>query len=159
MSNIQQVSLGATVSQLPQSLVSKNTGHISTERYNQSQHKVAETTSEVQYQTEQRINHPEERRHQRQEPLMSHMQSRIALPPGPTPVRYAHSDAHVLPPTHQLASSTVSFMTRPQEILNVIQPRLDSFYQSQLQPVRNQHVGQYVHSDTCLLYTSPSPRD
>ena len=119
VSHIPQVSLSEATSQLSQSAVSQSNGRISTERNNQSQNKVAETTSAVQFHIGQGINHPdtENRRHPSQAPLMSYMQSGTPLPPGPTPVRYAHSDAQVLPPTHRLASSTVSFMTRPQEIV------------------------------------------
>ena len=76
----------------------------------------------------------------------------MTLESRPTPVRYAHSDAQVLPPTHRMASSTVSFMTKTHEAINVIQPRLDSFTQPQSQQV--QHIGQYVHSDT--VYSDPA---
>ena len=87
-------------------------------------------------------------------PLMSNTIHGTPLPPGPTPVRYAHSDSLVLPPTAPVAYSTVSFPLRPYKIANVIQPQLDSFQHPPAQLVPSSYTGQYIHSDT--VYSDPA---
>ena len=127
-------------SELLQSAVSVNPQVSLSASAHQTQKIVQQDTREFQYQTDQRTNYLEERRHRHQESIMSHRPSNVTIQTGPTPVRYAHSDAQALPPTHRMASSTVSFMTKTHEALNVIQPRMDSFTQPQPQPVSYTHL-------------------
>ena len=134
------------------SAVSVNPQVSLSESTQQLQQKVQQDATQFQYQTDQRTNYLEERRYPHQQNTRSHNTQNMTLQAAPTNMRYAHSDAQTLPPTHRMASSTVSFMTRTNEALNVIQPRLNSFTQPQHQ--QTQHIGQYVHSDT--VYSDPA---
>ena len=122
----------------------------------QSEQQVLQNTTQFRYQTDQGYHYLQERSQPHNREIGHLSAQNMPMQGAPTHIRYAHSDAHTLPPTHRMASSTVSFMTRPNETLNVMQPRLNSFTQPQTQSV--QHIGHnvpvsYTHLTLPTIYS------
>ena len=76
----------------------------------QSEQQVQRDTTQFRYQTDQSYNYLQERRHPYHRDMGHLSAQNMTMHGAPTHIRYAHSDAQTLPPTHRMASSTVCLL-------------------------------------------------